>query len=51
MNLLDYIYNGEVKVFQEDLYRFLNVGKRFQLEGLPDEDADLFSLSQDGPWP
>ena len=33
-NILDYIYNGEVKIFQDDLDRFLTVAQRFQLEGL-----------------
>ena len=33
-NVLDYIYNGEVEIFQEKLDRFLEVASRFQLEGL-----------------
>ena len=33
-NILDYIYNGEVKIFQDDLERFLAVAQRFKLEGL-----------------
>ena len=33
-NILDYIYNGEVKIFQDDLDRFLAVAQRFKLEGL-----------------
>ena len=40
MNLLDYIYNGEVNVLQEDLDRFLKVAKRFKLEGLLNEEVD-----------
>ena len=40
-NVLDYIYNGEVQIFQEDLDRFLNVAQRLKLEGLlTDPDAD-----------
>ena len=40
-NVMDYIYNGEVKIFQEDLDRFLNVAQRLKLEGLlTDPDAD-----------
>ena len=40
-NVMDYIYNGEVQVFQEDLGRFLNVAQRLKLEGLLKEpDAD-----------
>ena len=33
-NILDYIYNGEVQISQENLDRFLEVAQRFQLEGL-----------------
>ena len=32
--VLDYIYHGEVQIFQENLDRFLAVAERFQLEGL-----------------
>ena len=42
-NMLDYIYNGELQIFQEDLDRFLNVAQRFKLEGLitgPDDDQE-----------
>ena len=33
-NVLDYIYNGEVQILQENLDRFLEVAQRFKLEGL-----------------
>ena len=33
-NVLDYIYNGEVKIYQENIDRFLEVAQRFKLEGL-----------------
>ena len=33
-NILDYMYYGEVNIYQEDLDRFLSVAKRFQIEGL-----------------
>ena len=33
-NVLDYVYEGEVKIHQEDLDRFLNVAQRLKLEGL-----------------
>merc|ERR1712126_73914 len=33
-NILDYIYNGEVQIYQENLDRFLEVAQRFKLEGL-----------------
>ena len=40
-NVMDYIYNGEVQIFQEDLDRFLNVAQRLKLEGLlTDPDAE-----------
>ena len=32
-NLMDYIYNGELQLFQEDLDRFLSLAQRFKLEG------------------
>jgi len=33
-NILDYIYNGEIQIYQEHLDRFLTIAKRFKLEGL-----------------
>ena len=33
-NILDYVYEGEVKVLQEDLDRCLNIAQRLKLEGL-----------------
>ena len=33
-NVLDYIYNGEIRVYQEYLERFLHLARRFQLDGL-----------------
>ena len=33
-NVMDYIYNGEVQIFQEDLDSFLTVAQRLKLEGL-----------------
>ena len=41
-NVMDYIYNGEVQIFQEDLDRFLIVAQRLKLEGL---------LQQTDPYP
>ena len=32
--VLDYIYNGEVQLYQEDLDRFLVIAQRFKLEGM-----------------
>ena len=33
-NVLDYIYNGQVQIFQENIDRFLEVAQRLKLEGL-----------------
>merc|ERR1711881_181864 len=40
--VLDYIYQGEVQIYQEQLDRFLVVAQRLQLEGLtsPDDDQE-----------
>ena len=39
-NILDYMYNGEVKIFQENLDRFLAIAQRFQLQGLMMKEGD-----------
>ena len=39
-NILDYIYHGEVQIFQEDLDRFLNIAQRLKLEGLLEESVE-----------
>ena len=33
-NMLDFIYNGEIQIYQDNLDNFLDVAQRFQLEGL-----------------
>ena len=33
-SILDYIYNGEIQIYQEQLDNFLLIAQRFQLEGL-----------------
>ena len=33
-NILDFIYNGEIQICQDNLDQFLNIAQRFQLEGL-----------------
>ena len=33
-NVLDYIYNGEIQIYQHDLDRFLGIAERLKLEGL-----------------
>jgi len=37
-NILDYVYNGEVNIFQENLDRFLSIAQRLKLEGLMEND-------------
>ena len=42
-NILDYIYHGEIQIYQDDLDRFLGIAERLKLEGLrggeqPDEN-------------
>ena len=40
--MLDYVYNGEVNIEQDQLDRFLKIAQRFQLEGLiSDEVGEL----------
>ena len=39
-NIMDYIYNGEVNIFQDSLDRFLGVAQRLKLEGLMGNDED-----------
>ena len=33
-NCLDYMYNGEIQIYQDDLDRFLDIAQRFQIKGL-----------------
>jgi len=40
-NILDYIYNGEVQIYQDDLERFLNIAQRLKLQGLLSDNAIL----------
>ena len=39
-NVLDYMYNGEVHIFQEDLDRFLSIAQRLKLEGLLEDSSE-----------
>ena len=39
-NVLDYMYNGEVKIFQKDLERFVEVAQRFRLDGLLENNSN-----------
>ena len=42
-NILDYVYNGEANIFQDDLDRFLNIAERFQLKRLILNERDFLS--------
>ena len=46
-NLLDYIYNGEIQIYQEDLDRFLLIAQRFRLEGLLAAVSDNEAIVKD----
>ena len=39
-DILDYIYNGEVKILEKNIERFLEIAKRFQLDGLISNESD-----------
>ena len=46
-NMMDYVYNGELQIFQEDLDGFLNVAQRLKIEGLitdPDDEEKVNNL-------
>ena len=51
-NIMDYMYNGEVEIYQENLDRFLNVAQRLKLEGLiggkeEKEESDIYENLND----
>ena len=33
-NILNFIYNGEIQIYQDNLDKFLDIAQRFQLQGL-----------------
>ena len=39
-NILDYVYNGEVKIFQDDLDRFLAIAQRYKIQGLISHESE-----------
>ena len=53
-NVLDYVYDGEVKIHQEDLDRFLSLAQRLKLEGLLEElltkDEELNTNNSDSKF-
>ena len=38
-NIMDYVYHGELKIYQEDIDRFLEIAQRLKLEGLIGQDS------------
>ena len=38
ISILDYLYHGEIMIYQDDLNRFLSIAQRLKLEGLMTED-------------
>ena len=38
--MMDYIYHGEVKIFQDNIERFLEIANKYHLEGLLSNDPD-----------
>ena len=38
--MLDYIYHGEVKIYQDNIERFLEIANKYQLEGLLSNETD-----------
>ena len=37
-NIMDYMYHGEVSIFQDDMNRFLGIAQRLQLNGIIEND-------------
>ena len=49
-NCLDYMYTGEVQIYQYDLDKFLNIAQRFQMKGLQNDamkDGDNLTETYD----
>ena len=40
-NILDFVYRGEVQIYQENLYQFLAIAQRFKLKGLLDNQESV----------
>ena len=41
INVVDYIYHGEIQIYQECLDRFLEVSQKFQLQGLLQQNDNI----------
>ena len=49
-SILDYMYNGEVQIYQEQLDGFLEMAQRFQVEGLIQEEESGQSAVSDSKF-
>ena len=38
LNVIDYVYHGEIQIFQDNLDRFLKIAQKLQLHGLLEQD-------------
>ena len=38
-NILDYVYHGELTIIQEDIERFLQLAKRFKIDGMGTDEV------------
>ena len=45
-NIMDYIYHGEVQIYQENLDRFLSIAQRFRLDGLMGNNGAVTTRSR-----
>ena len=51
--MLDYIYQGEVQIYQEALDRFLEIAQKFQLDGLmaeADSNNETLDMPKEESW-
>ena len=46
-NMLDFMYNGEIQIFQDDLDQFLEIAQRFHLEGLIQNKQENYTDTQE----
>ena len=45
-SILDYMYNGEIQIYQDNIDRFLSLAQRFRLEGLLSNKAESKNLTK-----
>ena len=46
-NMLDFMYHGEIQIFQDDLDQFLEIAQRFHLEGLIQNKQENYTDTQE----